>query len=172
MPRPIVVDTSAALAWIRGEPLGDTVASHLERQRAANGEVVVPWHFWLEVANVLVRRYRYEADDVVDTVRNLDAVEIRAVELNRVLWLLMLDRMTTLGLTAYDAAYLALAESIDATLLTLDAGLAAAAGPRTVPIGPRRLAEVPSTYQVAQPGEVWARFGEYLAQLRREVLAG
>ena len=84
----------------------------------------------------------------------------------------MLDRMAAFSLSAYDAAYLALAEAMDADLFTFDARLAAAAGPRALPRGPRRRAEEPSPYGPAAPGTVWATYGQYLAELRREVLAG
>ena len=74
------------------------------------GEVSVPSHFWLEVANVLIRRYRHSPDEVVERVRALDEFAIRTIELDRSLWLLALDRMLQHGLSSYDAAYLALAE--------------------------------------------------------------
>lgn len=172
MPRPVVMDASAGLAWIRDEPFGPAIGLLLQRHRSDLGEVLVPEVFWLEIANVMVRRYGHAPAAVVEEVRDFDDIGIRTVEGNRATWLLMLDRMTALGLSAYDAAYLALAESIDASLLTLDGSLAAAAGSRAVRIGPRRLAEPPAVYELAEPSEVWARFGEYLAQLRREALAG
>jgi hypothetical protein len=52
MPDPLVVDASAALAFIRREPRRAEVAALLEQQLAAGGTVIVPEIFWLEVTNV------------------------------------------------------------------------------------------------------------------------
>ena len=167
----LVIDASAALAIVLGEPERPT-ADAILRDRAGTLDVLVPGHFWLEIANVLGRRHRFSAEDIVEAVRGLDDLWIRSVEVDRTLWLLTLDRMATLGLTAYDAAYLALAESADARLLTFDAVLAAAAGERALPRMPGRLSEKPAPYAPSSPERVWAASGRYLAQLRREVLAG
>lgn len=171
MPDRLVIDASAALAIVLKEPERPTAEAIL---RDASGAMVimVPGHFWLEMANVLGRRHRFDPADIVEAVRALDDLGVRTVEVDRTLWLLALDRMATLGLTAYDAAYLALAEAADASLLTFDARLAAAAGDRALPHGPRRLAEEAAAYAVSPPERVWAASGQYLARLRREVLAG
>ena len=115
---------------------------------------------------------RMSADDILAGVQLLDEFGIQSVEIDRPLWLLTLDRMAAFGLSASDAAYLALAEALDADLLTLDARLGAAAGPRALPRGARRLAEEPASYGSGGPGTVWAAYGQYLAELRRDVLAG
>jgi hypothetical protein len=71
------------------------------------------------------------------------------------------------GLTSYDAAYLALAEIEDGALLTLDARLAAAAGPRAA-LGPSRAGEALEPYGSRTGVPDWAAHGRYLADLRRE----
>lgn len=182
----IVLDASVALAVLRAEPLGPWAASLLRSHALAAGRVVVPVHFWLEVANVLVRRYRHTATEVIDRVRVLDEFAIESVDLDRTLWLLAIERTASLGLTAYDAAYLALAEALDARLMTLDTSLAAAAGSRAVQLGGHASAEERAPYDARrdvavspssagaarEPGDVLARFGEYLAELRRQALTG
>jgi predicted nucleic acid-binding protein len=172
MPEPLVLDASAAIAIIRAEPQGPGIAALLERHVAADGRVVVPGHFWLEVGNVLLRRYRFAPDRIVGEMQSLEAFAIETIHIDRTLLLLLLDRMWTLDLSAYDAAYLALTESLNASLVTLDVRLAAAAGSRAIPRGPHRLAETASNYEVTEPSEVWAHFGGYLAELRREAAAG
>jgi predicted nucleic acid-binding protein len=172
MPDRLVLDASAALAVLRNEPSGVRVLEILRDHTVKNGEVVVPQHFWLEVGNVLLRRYGHTPREVIDRVRVLDDFEPRTVDLDRPLWLLTLDRMQRFKLAAYDALYLAVADVTDASLLTLDSALAAAAGLRAVHIGPHRLAESAPDYEVADPSEVWAQFGGYLAELRREAAAG
>jgi predicted nucleic acid-binding protein len=172
MPSSLVVDASAAIAWIRGEPGWPRVASTLEEHLRIGGEVLVPGHFWLEVANTLVRRYHFDLGQVVQEVQDLDHLGVRTVEVDRPLWLLAVDRMGLFGLTAYDAVYLAVAEANGAMLLTLDSEVARAAGSSAILSGPRHLQERPAQYNVREPDAVWAEFGDYLAKLRQDVLAG
>jgi predicted nucleic acid-binding protein len=176
---PLVVDASAALAVIRSEPAEQAVRDALQAQRSGGGEIVVPDHFWLEVVNALVRRHGYTAEQVVEEIRDLDELDIRSIEIDRAVLLYALSLMGS-GLTAYDAAYLAVASASSARLLTLDEGLRAAAdaaGVVTVPPaehGPR-VGEERATYgpgvDLARPGP-WAGFAGYLGELRRRAEAG
>ena len=172
MPETLVLDASAAIAVLHREPTRDAVLAALRGQASSAGEVCVPGHFWLEIANVLIRRYRYTPRQVAEAVRILDEFAVRTIDLDRPLWLLTIDRMQRFGLASYDAAYLALADVTDGSLLTLDVSLAAAAGIRAIRMGPLRLAETQTEYRVSNPNEVWAEFGSYLAELRRAVAAG
>ncbi len=129
----------------------------------------MPDHFWLEVANVLIRRHHASAEQVIVAFQAMDELQIESIHLDRPQLLLTIDLQTRGGLSAYDAAYLALAQAEDARLLTLDARLAEAAGERAIRLNgmpPRRVMEEPAAY-VAEPLD-WARFGPYLAQLRAE----
>jgi predicted nucleic acid-binding protein len=164
----LVLDASAAIARVLGEPAAPAVSDAI-RGQGSDGAILVPDHFWLEVVNVLVRRYGVAIDDVITVIRELDELDIRTVEIDRGLLLLALDRMAVHGLTAYDAAYLALAQAVDGRLLTLDGRLASAAGARAVPMpgDHTRTSESPGTYDAA-PIAVWARHGAYLAELRRK----
>jgi hypothetical protein len=76
-------------------------------------------------------------------------------------------------LTAYDAAYLALARTEDADLLTLDDELALAAGDRAVPIGDdHRLHETPAVYEHQVTWPMYKEASAYLAKLRADALRG
>jgi predicted nucleic acid-binding protein len=168
----LVVDASAALAIVHDEPGASRVRRALADPTIGAGRRLVPDVFWLEVMNVLVRGHGATPEEVVEAVRQLDELDLESVCIDRPLLLLGLDLQVRHRLTAYDAAYLALAESEDAQLLTLDQRLADAAGDRAVRIDglpPRRLAEEPAQYN-AEPVD-WARFGPYLARLRAEVRA-
>ncbi len=171
----LVLDASAAIAIARAEPAAVTVRSIVAPHLAAGGEIEVPDHFWLEFVNVLVRRYGHTWDEVVEALRELDEIGVRTAAIDRPLLLLALERMRSDALSAYDAAYVALAEVVDGQLLTLDARLAAAAGERAVPFPgsrPTRLAETPATYQPAvAAASALPIFGTYLAELRRRVEA-
>ncbi len=163
---PIVLDASVAIAIIRREPTSPTLLGVLRETAAGRGERLVPDHFWLEVANVLIRRYGVTPAEAVEQLRDLDDFGLRSIRIDRPLLLVTLDLQARFGLSAYDAAYLALAETEDARLLTLDGRLALAAGPRAVRLPgltPERLSEESAPY--GEPID-WARFGPYLAELR------
>ena len=173
MPETLVLDTSAALAILLGEPEAPAVREHL--LAASGGSILVLDLFWLEVVNVLTRRHGWEADAVVEALRDLDELGLETVAPDRPMVLVSLDLATLHGLSAYDAAHLALAETADAALLTLDARLGRAAGARAA-LGPR-----PSTHEAREPygpdgsgadGPHWARHGRYLSELRRAVAGG
>ena len=170
MPETVVLDASAALAILRDEPEGSRVLVMLRAHVADGGSVVVPSHFWLELGNVLIRRYHYDPRTVIERLRLLAEFAIETVEVDRQLFLLALDRSMRFRLSTYDAAYLALVEANGGRLLTLDVRLREAAGSLAIWIGPHRLAEVTAPYG-PEPTEVWAEFGGYLAELRREALA-
>ena len=168
-PPPVVVDASAALALELGEPAAPSVQRWIAGHRARAGRLLVPDLFWFEVVNVLNRRHGADADVIVATLQGLDDLGFESFRLERPLLLLGLDAQVRFGLSAYDAAYLALAESEDARLLTLDERLRRAAGERAVPLDGRtshRLAEEPASYG-GEPVD-WTRFGPYLAHLRAQ----
>jgi predicted nucleic acid-binding protein len=167
----IVLDASVAIAVIRREPTRQTLLGVLRETAAGRGDRMVPDHFWLELANVLIRRYGVTAEEAVERLRDVDDFGLRSIRVDRPLLLVTLDLQARFGLSAYDAAYLALAETEDARLLTLDRRLALAAGARAVRLPgltPERLAEEPEAY--GEPVD-WARFGGYLARLRAETRA-
>jgi predicted nucleic acid-binding protein len=166
----LVLDASAAIAIDQSEPAAASIRTILAEHLGAGGEIDVPDHFWLEFVNVLVRRYSRTPTEAVEAIRELDELGIVTFEIDRPLLLLVLRSMVTGELSAYDAAYLALAEVVDGRLLTLDSRLAAAAGDRAIPgpwQRPRRSAEAPAPYApLAGP-----TFGPYLAELRRRAEA-
>ena len=94
--------------------------------------MLVPPIFWLEIVNVLARRYRYPPAAIVEAVFELEQVGLATADVGRPGVLATIDAVARLGLTAYDAAYLVLAESADAQLLTADAHLAAGAADRAL----------------------------------------
>jgi predicted nucleic acid-binding protein len=167
----LVLDASAALTYLSGEPGAARVEGELEARDA----VLVPWLFWTEVVNVLARRRRWPGSDVLAAVYDLEQIGIRTSAPSRQMTMAVIDAVEVHGLSAYDAEYLALAESEDADLLTADTFLARAAGSRAVLIGaPRRLAELPRPYGSDAPAGPpgwprWPGAAAYLRELRREV---
>ena len=172
MPERLVLDASAALAFLRNEPRRADVAELLTGHLAAGGTVIAPEIFWLEVTNVLVRRHTLSFEDVLEAIRNLDELGIETVPGDRSLTILGLDLAVTHGLSAYDAAYLALATAEDARLLTVDARLHRAAGNRSALGHPPGAHEVPAPYGSAALVDPLATHGAFLAELRRQAEAG
>ena len=168
----LVLDASAALAFLRGEPRKAEVSDLLARHLSAGGIVIVPELFWLEIINVQVRRHALPLDRVLAALRNLDELGLQTVSGDRGLTVLGLDVMLSHGLSAYDAAYLALAIAEDADLLTVDRRLALAAGERSLLSFPREIHETREPYQPSSPMDVWAAHGAYLSELRRQAEAG
>ena len=136
--RPLVIDASAAIAYVMGE----SGAPQVERTVRAREAALVPWLFWTEVINVLARRHRWSGIEVLGAVYDLEQLRLRTERPSRPTMLAVIDAVQAHGLTTYDAEYLVLAENLDAELLTGDAALAHAVGARAILIGSgRRLAE-------------------------------
>jgi predicted nucleic acid-binding protein len=165
---PIVLDASAAIAIIRLEPPAPALLASLRDTVAKGSSLLVPDGFWLELVNVLIRRYRAAPEKAIEAVRDIDDLGVESVRVDRPLLFVAIDLQARLGLSAYDASYLALAETVDARLLTLDRHLSLAAGPRAIRVpglGQERFSELPTPY--GEPVD-WARFGPYLARLRAD----
>ena len=123
----IVVDASALLEVLLRTPTADVVE---ERLFAPGQTLHAPHLLDVEIAQTL-RRYAAHGD--LDDERGRMALDDLAdFPLRRYPHDFLLSRMWELrnNVTAYDAAYVALAEALDAPLLTRDRRLAAAAGDR------------------------------------------
>ena len=121
----IVVDASVvAVALADDGPDGDAV-----RARLRGEDLTAPELLDLEVTSVLRRQYAAGALDGRRATLALD--DLQAMPIQRAPHRYLLRRCWELrdNLTAYDAAYVALAELLGATLLTADERLARAPGP-------------------------------------------
>jgi predicted nucleic acid-binding protein len=118
----IVLDASVVLEILLNTKSGERLAS---RVLDGSASLHAPHLLDLEVAQVL-RRYCAHGD--MTARRGQEALkDLAAFPIERYPHDFLLDRVWDLrqNLTAYDAAYLALAEALDATLLTRDAAFAA-----------------------------------------------
>ncbi len=121
----IVLDASAVVDWLLQTPVGKRIE---ERIYARNESLHGPHLVDLEVSQVLRRLTRERvllarrADEAL-----LDLLDLRMV---RYPHFVLLPRIWQLrhNLSAYDAAYISLAEKLGALLITRDAKLASAPG--------------------------------------------
>ncbi len=119
----IVADASAIAELLLARPAAAGIRTALSR----HPELHVPEHFHVELLSVL-RRYairgelsQRRAAEALAALADLRAVRYPVIELADAIWDLRSE------LTAYDAAYLALAQRLNIGLITLDKGLATVA---------------------------------------------
>ena len=121
----IVLDASAAVDWLVQAPAGKQIESRIYLRRES---LHAPELLDLEVAQVLRRLVR---EGTLSATRAEGAIQVLLdLRIARYPHFVLLPRIWQLrhNLSAYDAAYVALAEKLNATLLTRDTGLATAAG--------------------------------------------
>jgi predicted nucleic acid-binding protein len=121
----IVLDVSAVVELVLGSPRGATVHARIQHP----GESLHAPHLLdVEVASVL-RRYQLSGELSAEAGREALA-DLAGLDIARYPHDLLLPRVWELrtSVTAYDAVYLALAELLEAPLLTLDRRLARARG--------------------------------------------
>ena len=124
----IVLDASAAVDWLLQTPAGRRIESRIYSR---NETLHTPHLLDLEVVQVLRRLVRQE---VVSAHRADEAVrDLLDLRMTRYPHLVLLPRIWQLrhNFSAYDAAYIVLAEKLGAALVTRDARLAAASGHAT-----------------------------------------
>ncbi|MBY5611155.1 type II toxin-antitoxin system VapC family toxin [Rhizobium leguminosarum] len=131
---PFVVDASVAAAWLLADEESRTAEealSFLETEDA-----LVPDLFWHEMRNILLtaeRRKLISNEDVLACLMRLTSLPLRTVSSEDHLPILRLAGKYQLS--AYDAAYLALAVAENVSLATLDAGLERAASAESLTFG-------------------------------------
>ena len=121
----IVLDASAAIEWLLQSPAGIKID---KRIFSVSESLHVPHLLDIEVAQVL---RRYVREKTIPAQRGREALEdLNGLPLSRYPHDFLITRVWELRstLTAYDAVYVALAEALDAPLLTCDRRLASASG--------------------------------------------
>jgi len=121
----IVLDASAAVDWLLQTPAGQSIE---KRVYARNESLHAPHLLDVEVAQVL---RRLVLQRLVPVRRAEEAVrDLEDLRINRYPHFVFLPRIWQLrgNFSAYDAAYIALAENLGAALVTRDGRLASAAG--------------------------------------------
>lgn len=120
-----VIDASVALAWCFGDEVSPVADAALDR--LTNEEALVPSIWPLEVANGLRTAERRGRLDLADLARIRELlislpIQVEAIDLDVALGEVS-ELARNLNLTAYDAAYLALAARRGLVLATTDESL-------------------------------------------------
>ena len=121
-----VLDSSAAVEWLLGLPSAGAVSDRIMSADSLHAPALID----IEVAHV-VRRYT-AAGEISDVVAERALLALADLDLVRYTHELLLPLIWRLrhNLTAYDAAFVALAAVLGAPLVTLDARVAHAPWPR------------------------------------------
>lgn len=134
----VVVDASVVLKWFRTE--GET---HLEEARALRalfsaGHLIIhaPPLMRLEMINIAARRWGWDEALLAELAESLDELGIIFTEPDPI----RVARWAARGLTAYDAAYVALAEAESITLVSDDSRVRAVAS--SIAVAPRSVGQL------------------------------
>ncbi|MGN6373053.1 MAG: PIN domain-containing protein [Solirubrobacteraceae bacterium] len=116
--RDVVLDASVLLKWFHSQGERNAKQARSIRHQFEAGElrVLAPPLLWLEVMNVAARHWKWpheRLDRLAATLPNL-GFELLTADLADI------GRWAAAGLTAYDAAYVAVADKAGATLVTDD----------------------------------------------------
>lgn len=121
--RECVLDASVFLTWFTldsPDPGSRRLRAEFE---AGDLSVVAPPLLYLETITVAGRRWGWSEEPLAELAETLDGMPLELVEPE----LPAVTAWVSHGLTAYDAAYLAVAESARIPLFTLDASILAVA---------------------------------------------
>jgi predicted nucleic acid-binding protein len=122
----IVLDNSALIEYL----IGDSDVARRVRKLLVGQEIAVPHSIDLECLSVLRRGIRSGA---IEAARAIEAFDLfRRLPLQRHAHTPLLARIWELrdNMTSYDAAFVALAEQLGASLVTVDAKFSRTPGPR------------------------------------------
>jgi predicted nucleic acid-binding protein len=110
-----VADASAIVAYLFGEPAGDTIWPRLE-----DATLVAPQLLPFEVANACLKKLRTQPPHRESLLAAFAELAELDIELREVEQSAVLSTAENTGLSLYDASYLWLARELDAELVTLD----------------------------------------------------
>jgi predicted nucleic acid-binding protein len=128
-----VLDASVVLKWFHAEGEANVEAARDVRSRYEAGElyVLAPPLLWLEIVNVAARNWRWSGKQLDKLAATLPQLGFEIVQPG----LPRLAAWAAAGLTAYDAAYVTVAEEAGVQVITDDAGIVRAAPETAIALG-------------------------------------
>lgn len=165
-----MLDASVGVPLVREEHASSPVEAAIRGWTNDGHRLVVPAHFWLEIASSLRHRHHHRGESIVEAIHQLDTFGLETIDIEREHVLLVIGAMERHGLSAYDATYLVVAEALGGWLVSLDRELLEAAGEIALDPTTRRLSESRARYGTS-PQVTWPAYGDigrFLARLREE----
>jgi predicted nucleic acid-binding protein len=131
-----VIDTSAALSWVIPD---ESIATVIDwRERLRDNLMLIPHHWFVEVANVLSQAVRKKRITAAQRLLAFQALETLNLHVDTQTALSLWPKWSVLAdthqLSVYDAAYLELAIRNQAGLITLDKALLRASQSCSLPV--------------------------------------
>src|SRR5262249_2699872 len=126
-----VVDASVVLKWLLAEP-SEEAEELLETHLNGSDPLVAPELLYYEVGNVLVTKTKLRAQETSDLFGYFVDLHIEPYSLGVDKYKTTIDLAPRHKLSVYDAAYLALAMTLDIRLVTADRRLASRAAPTKI----------------------------------------
>lgn len=131
--RPVVFDASVLIPVLLPTTDDDDAARAEAALGDPDSDVIAPTLIDLEVLNAAARRRNVDADALVRIAGYLEELDVERIDPS----LADVARWCAAGLSAYDATYAALAEELDALLLTADRALLDALPERAIAAYPK-----------------------------------
>lgn len=130
--REAVLDASVVLKWFHSEGEVGAEAARGLREEFEAGElrILAPPLLWLEIINVAARRWQWDASDLHALAVSLSDLGFELVEPEPE----AIAHWAGRGLTAYDAAYIAVAEETGVSVITDDAQICQVAAELAEPL--------------------------------------
>lgn len=120
--RTAVLDTSVVIKWFHRDNEEDADKALLLRQAYLEGalKVIVPDLLIYEFGNFLRYKSGLKPGDMLASIRALWSLGMEIHQIDSVLSELIVELASRHGITAYDAAFVALSQSLSAPLVTAD----------------------------------------------------
>ncbi len=121
----LVIDASVGVKWLNEKSEQGVEVARTIAARAKGGEIalIVPDIFLYEIGNVLVHERGLTEDDIEERMDFLSEFALQVVSVDQSMVVTIARLARTYQLTFYDAAYLAIAETYHADLITEDKDL-------------------------------------------------
>ena len=116
----VILDASVVVKWFSKEEGSDLALKLRDEHLAGRMTLISPDLLIYEVSNALRHNPGFDADDVRGAVRDLFDLELDLVPPNEEIFSRAATRAFELGISIYDACYLALAELMGLEFITGD----------------------------------------------------